>query len=212
MSRQVQRNGNPSIQDTLYPKPPARKRLISPTSGLLSLLPHRLPHSDRTRTGRPPPVRCAEPPRPQAAGARSTRQHDPPPPTAAPGPRYRSLPDPPCSRLRSPGSPASEKSHSGFSHTATARLLATGGQAEAGHGGKAGSLCREPTCGDRHLLLQPDAAACTHGDVTRHFRKCVAPPTPRLPSPSHRGLRPGLRHATASFWSTWGIDGVWVAS
>lgn len=61
---------------------------------------------------------------------------------------------------------------------------------EPGRSGKAHSPAREPTCGDRHLLLQSDAAVCTHGDVMRHFRKRADPPVSQISLSHNHGLRP----------------------
>lgn len=82
-------------------------------------------HSDRYPLD-PTCAPASASPRPQTAGARPVSEHDPLPPTAAPGPPRRSSLDPPLSRASLGQEPASEKAHSGFTHTVSARLLAAG--------------------------------------------------------------------------------------
>lgn len=137
------------------------------------------PLSNLTRNRQTPrvrPRRSHPAPSPRARGRRASTTRSPRRPPRALGAGARPAWTLPAPGLRSTGSPVSEKAHSGFSHTVSARPPAAGGGANLGWSGKAGSPPREPTCGDRHLLLQPDAAACTHSDVSATSGS--APPRP----------------------------------
>ena len=96
----------------------------------------------------------------------------------------------PNSGLLSARSPPSEKAHSGFTHMVSAQLPAADGGAEPGRSGKSFSPARKPTCGDRHLLLHPDAAVFTHGDVVRPCRELADPPATQLLFSRNHGPRP----------------------
>lgn len=193
MSRRVQRNGTPTlIQDTSWPdpssvpevdtRPPWASSPPSRRAFSLQLGPAPAGPYEGARAGATPP-----PARRRAADARARPAN----PTAA----GASAPVPPGPRLRSAETAAFETAHSGFSRTVSARAPAADGGAEPGRSGKSRSPAREPTCGDRHLLLQPDAAARTHArTVARHFRERAAlHASQRTPPPAGAGRPEGQR-------------------